>query len=77
MATRKVRSVKKKLTDEERIRHREIRSQIETEKPELIARGRRAKATHAKLREAISALKATRESLRLSLSPVVSLQRIL
>ena len=37
MATRKVRSVKKKLTDEERIRHREIRSQIETEKPELIA----------------------------------------
>jgi predicted transcriptional regulator len=68
MAIRKVRSVEKRLTDEERIRHRQIRSQVETEKPELIARGRRAKAKHKRLREAISVLKATRESMGLSLA---------
>ncbi len=70
MPKRKVRSVRKELTEDERIRHQEIREQIELEKPELIARGRRAKARHARLREAISVLKAMRESLGLSLSDI-------
>jgi len=38
--------VKKALTDEERVRHRAIREQVEQEKPALIAHGRRAKARH-------------------------------
>lgn len=47
MAHRNVRSVKKALTDEERVRHRTIREQVAQDKPELMARGRRAKARHA------------------------------
>jgi hypothetical protein len=70
MAKRKVRSVNKKLTDEERLRHRRIRDQIEQEKPELIAQGRRIKANHARLREAVAVLKSTRESLGLSLADI-------
>ena len=57
--------VKKVLTDEERVRHRAIRTQIEQEKPALIAHGRRAKARHTMLREAIATLKMTREALGL------------
>jgi hypothetical protein len=70
MAQRKVRSVKKALTDEERVRHRAIREQIEQEKAALMARGRRAKARHIMLREAVAALKATREALGLSLADI-------
>ena len=70
MAKRKVRSVNKKLSDEERLRHKRIREQIEEEKGELIARGRRVKARHARLREAVAALKATRESLGLTLADI-------
>jgi len=70
MVKRKVRSVKKKLTEAERIRHRRIREEIEQEKPELIARGRLVKQRHARLREAIGALKATREALGLSLADI-------
>ena len=70
MAKRNVRSVNKRLSDEERVRHKRIREQIEKEKPELIARGRRAKARHARLREAVAALKATRESLGLTLADI-------
>lgn len=70
MVHRKVRSVNKKLTDEERRRHKQIREQIEHEKAELIAQGRRSKAKHAKLREALAVLKATRESLGLSLADI-------
>ena len=51
-----IRNVNKKLTAEEKARHREIREQIELEKPELIARGRAAKAKHARLREAVGEL---------------------
>ena len=40
-------NINKKLTAEEKARHREIRRQIEREKPELIARGRAAKAKDA------------------------------
>jgi hypothetical protein len=65
-----VRNVSKTLTDEERIRHQRIREQIEQEKPELIASGRRIKAHRARLREAVAALKATGESLGLSLADI-------
>jgi DNA-binding Xre family transcriptional regulator len=70
MTQRKVRSVKKALTEEERVRHRTIRAQIEQEKAELMARGRRAKARHAMLREAVAALKTAREALGLSLADI-------
>jgi transcriptional regulator with XRE-family HTH domain len=68
MGKRKVRSLSKKLTEAERIRHQRIRAQIEQEKPELIAHGRLVKQRHARLREAIGALKASREALGLSLT---------
>ncbi len=70
MAKRKVRSVPRTLTEEDRIRHKRLREQVEQEKPELIARGRAIKARHARLREAVSVLKATRESLGLSLADI-------
>jgi DNA-binding Xre family transcriptional regulator len=70
MPARKIHSVNKALTDEERVRHRVIREQVEQEKAELIARGRRAKARHTMLREAIAALKTTREALGLSLADI-------
>jgi predicted transcriptional regulator len=68
MASRKVRSVAKGLTDAERARHKTIREQIEQEKPQLIAQGRFVKRRHARLREAVGALKAAREALGLSLT---------
>lgn len=70
MQHRKVHSVNKALTEEERVRHRAIREQIEQEKPALIARGRRAKARHTMLKEAVTALKTTREALGLSLADI-------
>jgi hypothetical protein len=70
MPKRRVRSVSKKLTEAERIRHKGIREQIELEKPALIAQGRLVKQRHAKLREAVGALKATREALGLSLADI-------
>jgi DNA-binding Xre family transcriptional regulator len=70
MAQRKVRSVYKALTEEERLRHRTIRAQVAQEKPDLIARGRRAKARHTMLKEAVGTLKATREALGLSLADI-------
>jgi hypothetical protein len=70
MPTRKIHSVHKALTDEDRVRHRAIRQQVEQEKAELIARGRRAKARHTMLREAVTALKTTREALGLRLADI-------
>jgi len=70
MPSRKIHSVNKALTDEERVRHRVIREQVEQEKAELIARGRQAKARRTMLREAIAALKTTREALGLSLADI-------
>jgi DNA-binding Xre family transcriptional regulator len=70
MVQRKVRSVNKALTEEERVRHRLIREQVEQEKAELMARGRRAKARHIMLKEAVAVLKATREALGLSLADI-------
>ena len=70
MPQRKVRSVNKALTEEERVRHRAIRAQVEQEKAALIAHGRRAKARHIMLREAVAALKTTREALGLSLADI-------
>ena len=70
MPTRKICSVNKALTEEERVRHRAIREQIEQEKAELMARGRRAKARRIMLREAVAALKTTREALGLSLADI-------
>jgi hypothetical protein len=72
MAPRKVRSVPKALTEEERVRHRTIREQVEQEKPDLMARGRRAKARHTMLKEAVGVLKATREALGLSLADITA-----
>src|SRR2546422_8915210 len=68
MPQRKIHSVHKALTEEERVRHREIREQVEQEKAALMARGRRAKARHNMLREAVAALKTTREALGVSLA---------
>ncbi len=70
MVQRKVRSVKKALTEEERVRHRTIREQVEQEKTALLARGRRAKARHTMLKEAVAILKTTREALGLSLADI-------
>jgi DNA-binding Xre family transcriptional regulator len=70
MPQRKIRSINTVLTEEERVRHRVIREQVEQEKAELIARGRRAKARHIMLKEAVAALKATREALGLSLADI-------
>src|SRR5499433_1907938 len=70
MPQQKIHSVNKALTEEERMRHRAIREQIEQEKPELITRGLRAKARHTRLKEAIKALKMTREALGLSLADI-------
>jgi predicted transcriptional regulator len=70
MTKRRVRSVKKSLTDEERARHRTIRQQVEGEKEELAALGRQVKARHARLREAVRVLKAAREALGLSLADI-------
>ena len=63
-------SINKKLTDAERQRHRYIREQIKNERAELIARGKRVKARHDTLRQAVAALKATRESLGLTLTDI-------
>ena len=70
MPQRKIHSVNKALTAEERVRHRAIREQIEQEKAALIARGRRAKARQTKLKETVAALKMTREALGLSLADI-------
>jgi len=70
MPQRKIRSVNKALTEEERVHHRAIREQVEQEKAVLIARGRRVKARHTRLREAVAALKTTREALGLSLADI-------
>ena len=70
MGQRKVRSVNKVLTEEERARHKMIREQVEQEKPELIARGRRAKTRHAMLKDAVQALKTSRLALGLSLADI-------
>ena len=70
MSQRKMHSVNKTLTEEERVRHRAIREQVEQEKAELIARGRRVKARHTMLKEAVAALKTTREALGLSLADI-------
>ena len=70
MAKGITRNVSKKLTAEEKARHQEIREQIAGEKPELMARGRAAKAKHARLKEAVGELKAARQALGLSLMEV-------
>jgi DNA-binding Xre family transcriptional regulator len=70
MRPRQIRSINKELTEEERVRHRAIREQIEQEKAALMARGRRAKARYTMLREAVAALKSTREELGLSLADI-------
>ena len=70
MPQRKIHSVNKALTEEERVRHQMIRDQIEQEKVALIAHGRRVKARHTMLREAVAALKSTREALWLSLADI-------
>jgi ABC-type phosphate transport system auxiliary subunit len=70
MGKHKIRDVKKKLTEAERLRHAKIRRQIESEKEELIAYGRRSMARHAKLRNAVDILKSTRETLGLTLADI-------
>jgi hypothetical protein len=70
MSKHKIRTVKKELTQAERLRHTEIRRQIEQEKPELMARGRRIKMRHVRLREAVDVLKNTRKALGLTLADI-------
>lgn len=68
MVDREVRSVNKKLTEDERQRHRRIREQIKQERAELVAYGKKVKARHDTPRRAVAALKAAREALGLTLS---------
>ena len=70
MAKNKIRNVKKELTAAERMRHAEIRRQIEGEKTELIALGRGYQRRNARLRDAVGVLKTTREALGLSLADI-------
>ncbi len=57
----------RRMTDEERRRHAEVRAAIEKEKPELIALGRRLLAQSDRLRETVRILKAEREAQGLTL----------
>ena len=70
MAGREVRSVNKKLTEDERQRHRRIREQIEQERAELVAYGKKVRARHDTLRQAVATLKAAREALGLTLTDI-------
>ena len=70
MAKGTARTVNKKLTPEERLRHQRIRQQVEGEKAALMARGRRAKAKHTRLQEALAELKVTRQKMGLSLTEI-------
>lgn len=70
MAKGTARTVSKKLTAEERLRHQRIRQQVEEEKSAIVARGRRAKARQARLIEALAELKATRQAMGFSLSDI-------
>jgi hypothetical protein len=70
MVKRQVRSVKTALTEEDRIRHRAIREEVEKEKDELMAQGRAIKARHSRLREALQMLKAARKALGLGLADI-------
>lgn len=67
---RRARAVPHRMTPEELARHKEIRAQIEQEKPEIMQFGRRFFARQERLREALAALKAAREALGLSLDEV-------
>jgi DNA-binding Xre family transcriptional regulator len=57
----------RRMTDEERRRHADVRAAIEKEKPELIALGRRLLAQSDRLRETVRILKAEREAQGLTL----------
>ena len=71
MAKRTLRNrINQPLSAEDRLRHREIRAAIEREKPELLKLGRRIQQRHARLREAVATLKATRVSMGLSLREI-------
>ena len=70
MAKGIARNVNKKLPAEDKARHQKIREQSAGEKPELMARGRAARAKHVRLKEAVSELKAARQALGLSLAEV-------
>ena len=70
MSKNKAQNVRKELTQAERLRHAEIRRQIESEKEELIAFCRRAMARHTRLRNAVGILKSTREALGLTLADI-------
>src|SRR3954463_7805993 len=73
---RRGRRIIRALTDDERARLDAIRGEIEIEKPEIKARARRLFARHDRLRAALANLKATRESLGLSLQEVADLAAI-
>lgn len=70
MAKGTARTVNKRLTLEERLRHQQIRRQVEEEKSALVARGRRAKARQARLTEALAELRATRHAMGFSLAEI-------
>lgn len=68
MPTRKIRTVRRKSTAEERARHQRLRQLIEQEKPEIMARGRAELRRFARLKQVGRELKATREAAGISLS---------
>jgi DNA-binding XRE family transcriptional regulator len=70
MAGREVRSINKKLTEDERQRHRRVREQMEQERDELVTYGKKVRVRHGTLRQAVAALKAAREALGLTLADI-------
>ena len=63
-------TIRRRLSDEERARHRRVREQVERERPMLDAHARAKKAELASLRHALRMLKREREARGLSLADV-------
>lgn len=71
MAKKRVRQSQRRLTVEEKARLRSLRQQVETEKEDILRRGREVFADHEQtLAQAIGDLKQARQSLGLSLQEV-------
>jgi DNA-binding phage protein len=74
MAKRQARSVRRELTPEERERWQRAVRETEAEKEDILARARRAKAAHSRVKaaihDALKLLRAERQAQGLSLSDV-------
>jgi hypothetical protein len=74
MPRRETKRITRSLSDADRAKYARLREQLDAEKDQIIAKGRRYKAAHdaamASLHEAFRVLKAERQSQSLSLSDV-------